>query len=86
MTRQAVTKHLVILEEAGLVHTTWQGREKLHHLNASPLREITANWIKKYEHTQPADIPVQAVTAKTSRLQSAASPAEIDGESRWTNL
>jgi DNA-binding transcriptional ArsR family regulator len=49
MTRQAVTKHLVILEEANLVATVWRGREKLHYLNPVPLHEISERWIGKYE-------------------------------------
>ena len=49
MTRQAVTKHLVILEEANLVATVWRGREKLHYLNPMPLHEIYERWIGKYE-------------------------------------
>jgi DNA-binding transcriptional ArsR family regulator len=49
MTRQAVTKHLVLLEEASLVATIWRGREKLHYLNPVPLHEIAERWIRKYE-------------------------------------
>jgi DNA-binding transcriptional ArsR family regulator len=49
MTRQAVTKHLVILEAANLVATAWRGREKLHYLNPAPLNEISERWIGKYE-------------------------------------
>jgi len=49
MSRQAVTKHLVLLEGANLVVTTWQGREKLHYLNPVPLQEIYDRWIEKYE-------------------------------------
>jgi DNA-binding transcriptional ArsR family regulator len=49
MTRQAVTKHLVILEQANLVATVWRGREKLHYLNPMPLHEIYERWIGKYE-------------------------------------
>jgi DNA-binding transcriptional ArsR family regulator len=49
MSRQAVTKHLVLLEEANLVATAWRGREKLHFLNPVPLHEISERWIKKYE-------------------------------------
>lgn len=48
MTRQAVTKHLTILEAAGLVVSTRAGREKLHHLNPAPLNEITRRWLDKY--------------------------------------
>jgi DNA-binding transcriptional ArsR family regulator len=49
MSRQAVTKHLVLLEEANLVATAWRGREKLHFLNPVPLHEIYERWIAKYE-------------------------------------
>ena len=49
MTRQAVTKHLVLLEQANLVAVVWRGREKLHFLNPMPLHEIYERWIGKYE-------------------------------------
>ena len=49
MTRQAVTKHLAILEEANLVTTFKQGREKLHYLNPVPIHQIGERWIKKFE-------------------------------------
>src|SRR5882724_6031515 len=49
MTRQAVTKHLVLLEEANLVATVWRGREKLHYLNPVPIHEIAERWIGKFE-------------------------------------
>jgi len=49
MTRQAVTKHLVLLEEANLVAVVWRGREKLHYLNPVPIHEIAERWINKYE-------------------------------------
>ena len=49
MTRQAVTKHLAILEEANLVATRRQGREKLHYLNPVPIHEIAERWIGKFE-------------------------------------
>lgn len=49
MTRQAVTKHLKLLEEANLVATVWRGREKLHYLNPVPIQEIHERWIGKYE-------------------------------------
>ena len=49
MSRQAVTKHLVLLEDANLVATGWRGREKLHFLNPVPLHEIYERWISKYE-------------------------------------
>lgn len=49
MTRQAVTHHLQLLEEANLVAVVWQGREKLHYLNPVPLHEIHTRWIAKFE-------------------------------------
>lgn len=49
MTRQAVTKHLKVLESANLVVTIWHGREKLHFLNPGPIHEIADRWIGKYE-------------------------------------
>src|SRR5262250_2532736 len=49
MTRQAVSKHLAILESANLVVTVRRGREKLHYLNPVPIHEIAERWIGKYE-------------------------------------
>ena len=49
MTRQAVTKHLAILEEANLVATLKRGREKLHFLNPVPIHEIAERWIGKFD-------------------------------------
>src|SRR6476620_5218609 len=51
MTRFGVMKHLRVLEEAGLVVTRRQGREKLHFLNPVPIRQVHDRWIDKYtEH------------------------------------
>lgn len=49
MTRQAVTKHLAILEDANLVATLKRGREKLHYLNPVPIHDIATRWIGKYQ-------------------------------------
>ncbi|HEU4602224.1 MAG TPA: helix-turn-helix transcriptional regulator [Steroidobacteraceae bacterium] len=49
MTRQGVTQHLNVLEQANLVATVWRGREKLHFLNPVPLQEIYDRWIAKFE-------------------------------------
>ena len=54
MTRQAVTKHLVLLEEANLVATVRRGREKLHYLNPVPIHEIGERWIAKFERSRLA--------------------------------
>lgn len=49
MTRQAVSKHLAILEEANLVSTVRKGREKQHYLNPVPINDIADRWIGKFE-------------------------------------
>jgi DNA-binding transcriptional ArsR family regulator len=49
MTRQAVSKHLAILEAANLVASMRRGREKLHYLNPVPIHEIGERWIGKFE-------------------------------------
>jgi DNA-binding transcriptional ArsR family regulator len=49
MSRQAVAKHLMILEEANLVSTQWEGREKLHFINPVPINEIAERWIGKFD-------------------------------------
>lgn len=48
MTRQAVTKHLNALTAAGLIRVRWVGRERLHELDAEPLRELQ-EWLAPYE-------------------------------------
>ena len=52
MTRFGVMKHLKVLEEAGLVITRREGREKLHFLNAVPIRQIHDRWIDKFREHQ----------------------------------
>jgi DNA-binding transcriptional ArsR family regulator len=49
MSRQAVTKHLTVLEEANLVAIRWEGREKLHFINPVPISDIAERWIGKFE-------------------------------------
>ena len=49
MSRQAVAKHLGILEEANLVAVQWAGREKLHFINPVPINELAERWIRKFE-------------------------------------
>jgi uncharacterized protein YndB with AHSA1/START domain len=48
MTRFGVMKHLKVLEQAGLITTTRRGREKLHQLNAVPIRLVHDRWVSKY--------------------------------------
>ena len=49
ISRQAISKHLAILEAAELVVTQRRGREKLHYLNAAPIQAIYDRWMRKYE-------------------------------------
>ena len=49
MSRQAVAKHLAILEEANLIATQRRGREKLHFINPAPIAAIAERWIHKFE-------------------------------------
>ena len=64
MSRQAVTKHLGILEEANLIAVQWRGREKLHYLNPVPIHEIHARWIAKFERPR-----LDALAALKQRLE-----------------
>src|ERR1700722_20013156 len=52
MTRQAVSKHLVLLEEANLVATVRRGRKKLHYLNPVPIHEIAERWSWKFARSR----------------------------------
>ena len=54
MTRFGVMKHLRVLEDAGLITTRREGREKLHYLNAVPIRLIHDRWIGKYRKARAA--------------------------------
>jgi len=54
MSRQAVAKHLALLEDANLVVTQKQGREKLHYLNPVPISDIYTRWIGKFEQGRMA--------------------------------
>ena len=54
MSRQAVMKHLAVLEQANLVSTIRVGRAKLHYLNPVPIGEIYDRWIGKYERHRVA--------------------------------
>ena len=52
MSRQAVMKHLAILEDANLVATRREGRRKLHFINPVPINEIAERWIGKFERSR----------------------------------
>jgi uncharacterized protein YndB with AHSA1/START domain/DNA-binding transcriptional ArsR family regulator len=73
MTRQSVSKHLTLLEEARLITTTWRGREKVHHLNAEPINAIADRWISRYHRQR-----VQALAdLKTALEETTMSNAEF---------
>ena len=65
MSRQAVSKHVAILEEANLVATVKRGREKLHYLNPVPIAQIANRWIRKFERHR-----VDALADLKRRLES----------------
>jgi len=48
MSRQAVTKHLNILESAGLIRVQWRGRTKHHFLDVGPIKQIGKLWLNQY--------------------------------------
>ncbi|HEU0164319.1 MAG TPA: SRPBCC domain-containing protein [Thermomicrobiales bacterium] len=52
MTRQSVSKHLAVLEEANLVTAVWRGREKLHYLNVEPINAIAERWINHFDRAR----------------------------------
>jgi DNA-binding transcriptional ArsR family regulator len=64
MSRQAVSKHLAILEDANLVASVRRGREKLHYLNPVPIHEIAGRWIGKYQRA-----PLDALAALKKQLE-----------------
>ena len=49
MARQSVSKHLAVLEGAGVVTTERRGREKVHHLDAAPINAIADRWLSRYD-------------------------------------
>ena len=52
MARQSVTKHLAVLEAAGVLTTSRRGREKLHFLNAAPINDIAERWMDRYDRAR----------------------------------
>ncbi|WP_410661482.1 ArsR/SmtB family transcription factor [Amycolatopsis sp. lyj-112] len=70
MSRFGVMKHLKLLEEAGLVVTRKEGREKLHFLNPVPIRQIHDRWIDKFTERN-----VTALLDLKARLESEEPPS-----------
>ena len=69
MTRQSVTKHLAVLEAAGVVTAERRGREKLHFLNAAPINDIADRWIGRYRGRAEALAELQHVLEDTTMRQ-----------------
>lgn len=74
VSRQAVMKHLAILEEANLVAIVWSGREKRHYLNPVPIHAIQDRWIKKFERQR-----IDALAALKSALEGAEAKGRKNG-------
>ncbi|WP_175947261.1 ArsR/SmtB family transcription factor [Burkholderia pyrrocinia] len=74
MSRQAVSKHLALLEAANLVATAWRGREKLHYLNPVPIHDIAERWIGKFERQR-----LQALADLKRGLEAARGTGDVDG-------
>ncbi|MGU8083453.1 ArsR/SmtB family transcription factor [Burkholderia pyrrocinia] len=74
MSRQAVSKHLALLEAANLVATAWRGREKLHYLNPVPIHDIAERWIGKFERQR-----LQALADLKRGLEAARGTGDDDG-------
>ena len=55
ISRQAVTKHLMILEQADLVTSQKRGRERVHFLNPVPIHAVAMRWLKLFDEL-PLDI------------------------------
>ncbi|MCP3977300.1 MAG: helix-turn-helix domain-containing protein [bacterium] len=77
MTRYGVMNHLRVLEAAGLVTTTKQGRSKLHYLNPVPIRLIQDRWISKYAEPRVAAIADLKARVEEGGAQLMGSPDHI---------
>jgi uncharacterized protein YndB with AHSA1/START domain/DNA-binding transcriptional ArsR family regulator len=77
MTRFGVMKHLRLLEEAGLVTTRRVGREKLHFLNAVPIRLIHDRWIGKYRKTRAAALAELKLDMEEEMATTDTRPAQV---------
>ncbi len=74
MTRQALSRHLAVLEEARLVRTEWRGREKLHHLDAGPIRAACGHLLESFDRPSPRPRAALVAVGERSRGR----PARVD--------
>lgn len=56
MTRQSASRHVSVLQNAGLVVTHWSGRKKLHYLNPVPVVEISERWIDNFSRDKAVSL------------------------------
>ena len=77
MTRFGVMKHLGLLEQAGLVTSRRAGREKLHYLNAVPIRMVHDRWIGKYRKARAAALVDLKLDMEEEMATMDARPAQI---------
>lgn len=50
LSRQAISRHLNTLEDAGLIETSWKGRTKVHSLTPNALQDVVADWLRPFFH------------------------------------
>ncbi|WP_323137876.1 ArsR/SmtB family transcription factor [Nocardia sp. alder85J] len=89
LTRQAVSKHLAVLEAANLVTTRRWGREKLHYLNAEPVNAISDRWIHHYDRRRVhalADLKTASESAATSEEFGYTTHIETTDRALWQAL
>lgn len=72
MARQSVSKHLAVLEAANLIITRWQGREKLHYLNAEPINAIADRWIHQYDRVRAQTLADLKTALESESMSSSA--------------
>jgi DNA-binding transcriptional ArsR family regulator len=69
VSRQAMSRHITVLESAGLVVAKWDGREKLHYLNPVPLRQMHDRWLRKFDvHTSDLLLGIKRGLERKPRL------------------
>jgi DNA-binding transcriptional ArsR family regulator len=56
MRRQSATRHLKVLEDAGLVVVQWHGRQKRHFLNSEPITDMQLRWFDKFTKKKTASV------------------------------
>ncbi len=74
MSRQSVSKHLGVLEEANLVTSVRRGREKLHYLNPAPINDIAERWITRFDRARVAALSDLRKALEDSPMQEAQVP------------